>query len=112
MFANHKNFQAGHVALAVCLGGAIITFSHASFAAESAPAAVKVDQVGYLPNAPKVAVVTSPGTRFQVKRSSDGSSVYEGTLKPPVVDHDTGDSVSQADFTVFQSAGKYYLEVP
>ena len=112
MFASHKNFHAGHFALAICLGVTVTTFSQASFAADSVPAPIKVDQVGYLPNAPKVAVVTSPGKTFQVKRSSDGATVYEGTLKPAVLDHDTGDQVSQADFTAFQPAGKYYVEVP
>ena len=33
-------------------------------------------------------------------------------LNPPSLDPDTGDKVSEADFTPFHSVGKYYVEVP
>jgi endoglucanase len=82
------------------------------FAADSAVTAIKVDQVGYLPRATKIALVTSPGSAFLVRRSSDGSKVFEGKLSPAVSDHDTGDTVASADFTSVRAPGSYYVEVP
>ena len=113
MFAIHISFRPSFTAaLVIFFGITTLASSQFSFAADSTPKAIKVDQVGYLPTAPKVAVVSAPGEKFQVKRSSDGTIVYEGSLKPAVVDHDTGDKVSEADFTPFHSVGKYYVEVP
>lgn len=74
--------------------------------------AIKVDQVGYAPKAPKVAVVTAFGPDFLVKRAKDGVKVFEGTLTKAVADKDTGDSVSQADFSALTAPGEYFIEVP
>jgi endoglucanase len=113
MFATHNRFRSGSgVAFAICFSVIVLSSPKYLLAADAAPKAIKVDQVGYLPNAPKVALVTSSGEKFQIKRSSDGATVYEGSLKPAVLDHDTGDKVSEADFTPFHSVGKYYVEVP
>src|SRR6266568_9539537 len=60
--------------------------------------AIKVDQVGYLPNAAKIALVTTHGDGFVVRRASDGSKAMEGKLGAAVFDHDTGDTVAAADF--------------
>jgi endoglucanase len=84
-------------------------------AQESAP--IKVDQVGYLPGAAKLAVVTatakpSETQAFEVKRASDNVTVFKGTLGPANLDADTGDSVQLADFTALHEAGTYYLDVP
>jgi Cellulase N-terminal ig-like domain len=48
--------------------------------AEAGSVQIKVDQVGYLPDAGKLAVVTAPGTTFEVKRGSDNVVVFKGTL--------------------------------
>jgi endoglucanase len=80
--------------------------------AETGSVQIKVDQVGYLPDATKVAVVTAAGTTFEVKRASDNVAVLKGTLGPASLDADTGDSVQIADFTKLREAGTYYLDVP
>ena len=80
--------------------------------AESASLQIKLDQVGYLPAATKIAVVTSPAKTFQVKRASDNVTVLKGTLGPSILDPDSGDSVQIADFTKLQVPGTYYLDVP
>ncbi|MBZ5583925.1 MAG: glycoside hydrolase family 9 protein, partial [Acidobacteriia bacterium] len=82
--------------------------------APQASAAIKLDQVGYLPAAPKVALVAadSPAGEFVVKRSPGGAVAFRGKLGPAVEDKDSGDKVQTADFTAFKTAGKYYLEVP
>jgi endoglucanase len=77
-------------------------------------AAIKVDQVGYQPGAPKVALVAAerPGSDFTVRRVSGGAVVFRGKLGAAVADPDSGDNVQAGDFSAFRTAGKYYLEVP
>lgn len=76
--------------------------------------AIKLNQVGYLPQAPKLAMVTGAGAtgRFAVRRAADASRVIEGSLGPAVFDADTGDTVRVADFSAFTQTGTYQLEVP
>ena len=83
-----------------------------SAGAESARLAIKVDQVGYPVNGPKVALVSSPATIFEIRRSSDGGVVFRGNLAPPQSDPDSGDQVQAADFSGLRRAGIFYLAVP
>ena len=83
-----------------------------SAGAESARLAIKVDQVGYPVNGPKVALVSSPATIFEIRRSSDGGVVFRGKLAPPQNDPDSGDQVQAADFSGLRRAGIFYLAVP
>src|SRR5713226_361312 len=75
---------------------------------------IKVDQVGYLSFAPKIAFVVSanPAADFTVRSKQDDSLVFQGKLSAPVDDSDTGDRVQAADFTSLVKNGTYYLEVP
>ena len=79
---------------------------------ESARVAIKVDQVGYPLNGPKVALVSAPATIFEIRRSSVGGVVFRGTLEPPQRDPDSGDQVQAADFSGLRRAGSFYLVVP
>lgn len=75
---------------------------------------IKVDQVGYLPTAPKVAMVaarTATGT-FVVRRFGEGEVVFRGKLSAPAADASSGDSVQTADFSSLKKEGRFYLEVP
>lgn len=75
---------------------------------------IKVDQVGYLPSAPKIALVAAASTTasdFVVRRSTDDSVVLRGKLSAAVEDSDSGDRVQVADFSALQQTGKYYLDV-
>ncbi len=83
-----------------------------AYAAEEGSTQIKVDQVGYLPGAPKLAAVTASAKTFEVKRASDNVTVLKGTLGPSSLDADTGDSVQLADFTKLRIPGSYYLDVP
>jgi endoglucanase len=81
----------------------------------AAPAiAIKVDQVGYLTGAPKVALVAaeSPASDFTVRRAAGGAVVFRGKLSAQAADADTGDKVQAADFSAFKTGGKYYVDVP
>jgi endoglucanase len=83
-----------------------------AFAQERPTTAIKVDQVGYLPSASKVALVSTAAQRFAVKRASDGAIVFQGRLASPIHDADTGDTVQAADFSPMRMPGTYYLDVP
>jgi endoglucanase len=74
--------------------------------------AIKVDQVGYPVKGPKVALVSSPASSFEIRRPSDGTVVFHGKLAPAQADPDTGDQVETADFSKFRKQGRFYLEVP
>jgi endoglucanase len=76
-------------------------------------AEIKVDQVGYLTGAPKVALVASKSGAgaFTVRRASDGGVAFSGTLSAAADDPDSGDRVQAADFSKLTAAGKYYVEV-
>jgi endoglucanase len=74
--------------------------------------AIKVDQVGYPLNGPKVALVGSPATTFEVRRLSDNRVVFQGKLTPPQTDPNTGDQVQAADFSGLRREGSFYLAVP
>ena len=74
---------------------------------------MKLDQVGYLPARPKLAIVTAAQATgaFSVRRSADDTEALRGTLSPPVSDPDTGETVRIADFSVLREAGSYYIDV-
>ena len=74
--------------------------------------AIKVDQVGYPPQGPKIAFVSVPAQSFQVRRSSDNAVAFEGKLTAAQADTNSGDKVETADFSALRAAGTYYLNVP
>jgi endoglucanase len=88
-------------------------FAAAAFGA-SPTTGIKVDQVGYAANRPKVAFVssTAPAAEFTVRRAGDGSVAFRGKLTPPVADADSGDSVQAAEFTRLVKSGRYFIDVP
>ena len=75
--------------------------------------AIRVDQVGYLPHAPKVALVSATTTAgdFTVRLAKNASVAFRGKLSPPVDDPDSGDRLQSADFSALTAAGTYYLEI-
>ena len=75
-------------------------------------ASIKLDQVGYPTDAPKIALVSAPAQTFQVKRSIDNVVMLEGNLSARVADANSGDQLQVADFSALRTSGKYYLEVP
>jgi endoglucanase len=75
---------------------------------------IKVDQVGYLPESPKVAFVVSSRSvsEFFVRSKADDALVFRGNLSSRVSDADSLDQVQAADFSALKKSGTYYLEVP
>jgi endoglucanase len=99
---------------------AVLLFCPAALAqgAGAASLAIKVDQVGYPLDGPKVALVSTSLDQsnipfsFQLRRSSDNSVVFQGKVGLPEIDKNTGDQVQAADFSAFSQPGRYYLEIP
>jgi endoglucanase len=96
----------------LCVSGVAFCPTFQLYAAESPTTAIKLDQVGYLPGAPKVALVASPAKTFEIRRSSDGRVLLHGSLSPAATDPLSGDTVQAADFSRLRQAGTYYIEVP
>lgn len=75
---------------------------------------IKLDQVGYLPDQPKSAFISSPKAMgiFRIRRVSDHKIVFRGKLGAPMNDPDSGDTLREADFSAFQETGAFYITVP
>jgi len=84
----------------------------AAFAADP-NSAIRLDQVGYLPGAPKLAMVVAQpaASSFSVRRVSDDQAVFTSSLAAPAYDSNSGDSVQIADFTNLIAPGRYYIDV-
>jgi endoglucanase len=88
---------------------------------EPSPPAIRVNQLGYLPNAEKYAYVADfpealtadVGTHFEVRSAANNTVAYSGTLT--LVDaHEgfvSGEKVLRADFSALTQPGQYYVVV-
>jgi endoglucanase len=95
--------------------GAFLAFCFASAMPLPAAPVFVLDQVGYLLDAPKVALLKlDPGAvaarAFQVRAEPDGKIVFQGNFGPPRTDAAAGDTVQAADFSALHAEGAYRLE--
>ncbi|NYE63756.1 endoglucanase [Duganella sp. 1224] len=73
---------------------------------------IKLNQLGFLPGADKVAVVPDGAARdFSIVRAGTNTVVQTGPLSPPASAPDSGDTVRQAHFTDLRTPGRYQLRV-
>ena len=83
--------------------------------ASAADAGLHVDQVGYLPAHPKVAMVSVDAIgaedTFTIVDDATGKAVFTGTLTPAKHDAMTEENLRQADFTKLDQPGRYRLVV-
>ena len=84
--------------------------SSVSFAASEG---VHVDQVGYLTDYSKVAMVSLPncGDDFSVVDTATGKTVFTGKLTAPEFDASSAENIRRADFSSVKKAGTYKLVV-
>ncbi|MFO1477962.1 MAG: glycoside hydrolase family 9 protein [Verrucomicrobiota bacterium] len=73
---------------------------------------IRLNTVGFLPHAPKLASIAQPCTNFTVVRVADGTRAFAGTVSGPAVNSDTRESLYLADFSALTNAGQYRLEIP
>jgi endoglucanase len=105
------------------LGVPVLSFAQLSFAQQEEQAGamddqefaigeqVRVNQVGYLPQAEKVAVVVGNAETFQLRDIRSNDVVLGGNLLGPFEDANSGDTLHYADFSEWQSEGTYVVEV-
>lgn len=75
-------------------------------------AAVKFNQLGFLPGSQKLAVVTDSGAdSFAVLDAASGKTVLEGRLGAPAQWDASGESVRVADFSRLTTPGSYRIRV-
>lgn len=68
---------------------------------------IHINQVGYSPKDPKIAIVANVSAeKFQV-RNENLEVVYEGAVTAPKFDPESGDTVAYADFSALKVAGTY-----
>ena len=74
---------------------------------------IRINQVGYYPDANKIAVVNfTHATNFEIINVHDHSVEYTGTLSSQKYWKDAGDSVKQADFSSVSKPGTYQINIP
>ena len=80
--------------------------------AEAADAALHVDQVGYLTNYSKTAMVAdSAATSFEVVDAKSNQVVFKGNLSAAKKDDLSEETLRQADFSALKAPGTYKLKV-
>lgn len=70
---------------------------------------ILINQVGYLPNSVKVALLRVRTEKFEVVDVKSGKSVFQGLAGPFRYWDQSGDSVSIADFSSLKTPGKYQI---
>ncbi|NGZ85934.1 heme-degrading domain-containing protein [Duganella sp. SAP-35] len=78
----------------------------------TAATAIHVNQLGFAPQADKLAVVTdSTATSFEVLRADNGQSVYRGELGAAAAWKASAETVKLADFSTLTAPGEYRIKV-
>lgn len=87
-----------------------------TLAAKAQPAAenIRLNQLGFYPSAPKVAVIVGEEARehFFIKTPNGSKTVFTGKLSKPQPAEFSKRITRVADFSAFQQPGTYVLEVP
>ena len=97
--------------LSKLIAGKIILAS--SFVMAASPA-IHVDQVGYLTNYKKIAMVSAEvadDTTFRIVDTKTGKTVFSGKLSAAQFDEMSNENIRRADFSNFKTAGTYRLWV-
>jgi endoglucanase len=76
--------------------------------------AILLNQLGFYPNGPKMAIVTGqPAAQvFYVLRVPSGDTVWSGALGPAIASSNSSLKTFRADFTDFKKPGEYTIAVP
>ena len=73
---------------------------------------IKLNQIGFLPDDAKIAIIPSgQATTFQLVSANDDSQVFSGQLSTPQIWQPAAETVSIADFSNFSAPGEYRLKV-
>ncbi|MGK7397566.1 MAG: glycoside hydrolase family 9 protein [Candidatus Cyclobacteriaceae bacterium M3_2C_046] len=73
---------------------------------------IRINQVGYYPDAPKIAVIAADTEGdFEIINTSDSGVVFSGQLEGPFTSSFSDKQTYQADFSAFTQPGNYVLQV-
>lgn len=97
--------------LRTLLASVAVCSSALCLAAEKSAPAIRLNTVGYLPDAPKHATVSAGAKTFSIQRLSTGESILTGKLSEPRRDPETNEDLRDADFSSVQTPGEYRLLV-
>ena len=100
---NHFNILAG-VLLSTCI------FAGASANAQSglpASDSIRLNQLGFYPKAPKMAVVLTDHTQKFTIQSADYKTVFSGMLTPSAKPDLSGRTIYLADFSTLHQADRW-----
>jgi hypothetical protein len=104
--------------VASCLGA--VDFANVTvniFAADTgSPASdrdskICLNQLGFLPDGPKLATVGGRANSFLVRSMKNQSVAFRSPLSPPSLDHASGDTLQLADFSALPTPGEYRIEL-
>jgi len=74
---------------------------------------IRLNQIGFYPGAPKIAVITSEGgSTFNIISRETGTKVYSGILSAQRKSAFSQKTTWIADFSAFRNPGTYMLEIP
>ncbi|MGE0019249.1 MAG: glycoside hydrolase family 9 protein [Draconibacterium sp.] len=75
--------------------------------------AIRINQLGYYPDANKVAlVVFTNATTFEVINTLDSTVAFTGNLSAKMYWKDSGDTIKRADFSALKTEGTYKIRIP
>ncbi|WP_210463316.1 glycoside hydrolase family 9 protein [Rufibacter roseolus] len=99
------------------LGGALLCLSFSCAQAQkplSSQETIRLNQIGFYPNASKIAVVVgeNKGGKFFVKTADGSKTVFTGQLTDAKAAELSGKPTRLADFSGFSGTGSYVLEIP
>ncbi len=82
--------------------------------AQPTQAVIQLNQLGFYPNAPKIAVLTQPvtGVKFFVLKEDSKDTVFKGILSRPVLSKNSSLITRIADFSALKKQGKYLISIP
>ncbi len=75
--------------------------------------AIRINQLGYYPDANKIAlVVFTNATTFEVINTLDSTVAFSGNLSAKMYWKDSGDTLKRADFSALTTEGTYKIRIP
>ncbi len=80
----------------------------------AADQAIRLNTIGFMPDAAKRATIAAPCSEFSVMRAADGAPVASvpGCVPTTTAPTETGETVQVADFSGLSAPGRYQLSVP
>jgi endoglucanase len=92
----------------------VVGLSSLGCAAQSATESIRLNQVGFYPQAGKMAVVVgdTKADKFYLKTADGKKTVFTGSLSAVQPNEFSQKPTRVADFSAFQQAGAYVVEVP